>query len=131
MPPKPYYEIQHSAYLFMPNKNAKSQDEDIKPKPEEKIRQWALFELLTTYGVNIKNIEIERPVKVGTRTYRADIVIHRDFAPHVVIECKRWKNKKIDKGIDQAISYANANTIKAKFAVFTWRCLAGEAKNRR
>ena len=84
-----------------------------------------MFELLSTYGISINNIEIERPVRVGTRTHRADIVVHRDGSPYMVIECKRWKNKKIEKGVDQAISYADANTIKGKFAVFTngdvWR----------
>jgi len=109
MPPKPLYEIKPDAYLFV----------DLPEKPEEKIRQWVLFELLSTYGISIKNIEIERPVKVGTRTHRADIVILRESAPYVVIECKRWENKKIAAGIDQAISYADANTMKAKYAVFT------------
>jgi len=115
MSPKPFYEISSDRYLFG------KPDE----MPEEKVRQWALFELLSTYGVHINNIKIECPVKVGTRTHYADIVILRDGAPYVVIECKRWKNKKIDNGIDQAISYADANTMKAKFAVFTngdiWR----------
>ena len=84
MPPKPFYEVQPSAYLFV------KYDGD---KPEEKVRQWALFELLSTYGVFINNIVTERPVKVGTRTHRADIVVLRDGAPYVVIECKKWGAK--------------------------------------
>lgn len=110
MPPRPFYEVQPSAYLFV-----KHNDD----KPEEKVRQWALFELLSTYGVFINNIVTERPVKVGTRTHRADIVVLRDGAPYVVIECKKWGAKKTAGGMSQAISYANADTMKAKYAVYT------------
>lgn len=109
MPPKPLYEVKPEAYLFGPSVE----------KPEEKIRQWVLFELLSTYGVSINNIEIERKVKVGTRNHWADIVILRENVPYVVIECKRWENKKIAAGVDQAISYADANTMRAPYAVFT------------
>lgn len=37
MPPKPFYEINLSAYLF-----------DKSETPEEKVRQWAIFELIST-----------------------------------------------------------------------------------
>ncbi len=110
MPPKPYYDVQPSAYLFV-----KNCDE----KPEEKVRQWALFELLSTYGILINNIEIEKQVKVGTRNHYADIVILRNSVPYVVIECKKWDAKKNAGGMQQALSYADANTMKAKYAVYT------------
>lgn len=110
MPPKPFYEVQPSAYIFIGN----SVD-----KPEEKVRQWALYELLSTYGVGINNITIEKSVKVGTRTFRADIVILRDGSPYVVIECKKEGAKKKARGMDQALSYADANTVKAKYVVYT------------
>lgn len=109
MPPKPFYEINPQAYLF-----GKTDD-----MPEERVRQWALFELLSTYGISINNIQIERPVKVGTRTHRADIVILHESAPFVVIECKKWGDKYIGRGMQQALSYADANTMKARFAVYT------------
>ena len=109
MSPKPFYEINPQAYLF------DRSDET----PEEKVRQWALFELLSTYGVSINNIEIERPVKVGTRNHRADIVVLRESVPYVVIECKKWDDKKEEQGTQQALSYADANTMKARFAVYT------------
>lgn len=109
MPPKPFYEINPQAYLFGKNNET----------PEEKVRQWALFELLSTYGVSINNVEVERPVKVGTRNHRADIVILQDRTPYVVIECKKWGDKKKKQGMQQALSYADANTMKARFAVYT------------
>lgn len=109
MPPKPYYSISPEAALFGRKLNM----------PEEKVRQWALFELMSSYGININNIEIERKVKVGTRNYFADIVILREGAPYVVIECKRWENRKSETSMQQALSYADANTMKAHYAVFT------------
>ena len=109
MPPKPFYEVASQAYLFEKNNET----------PEEKVRQWALFELLSTYGVCINNIDVERQVKVGTRNHRADIVIMRENAPYVVIECKRWEDKHHDRGMKQALSYADANTMKAQYAIYT------------
>ncbi|APG24248.1 type I restriction enzyme HsdR N-terminal domain-containing protein [Syntrophotalea acetylenica] len=109
MPPKPFYEINSQAYLF-----GKTDE-----TPEEKVRQWALFELLSTYGICINNLEVERQVKVGTRYHRADIVILRESAPYVVIECKKWEDKHKDRGMQQALSYADANTMKARYAVYT------------
>jgi hypothetical protein len=116
MPPKPFYEINPQAYLF--GKTNEKPKEKANKQPEEKIRQWALFELLSTYGISINNIEIERPVKIGATNLRADIVILRESAPYVVIECKKW-GKKDKGGMQQALSYADANTIKARYAVYT------------
>lgn len=109
MPPKPYYDVKPEAYLF--GRTPKT--------PEEKVRQWVLFELLTTYGISINNIEIEKTVKIGTQNRFADIVVLREDQSYVVVECKRWENNKIEAGMDQAISYADVNTMKAKYAVFT------------
>ncbi|MBD1933689.1 MULTISPECIES: type I restriction enzyme HsdR N-terminal domain-containing protein [Cyanophyceae] len=106
MSPRPFYEVKPSHYLF--NKQE---------TPEEKVRQWILFELLSTYAVPIGNIDVEKPVRVGTRTHRADIVIYQDFIPYIVIECKNQEDKSPDQGLDQAISYASC--LGAKFAVYT------------
>lgn len=106
MSPKPFYEVKPTHYLF--NKQE---------TPEEKVRQWVLFELLSTYAVHIGNIEVEKPVKVGTRTHYADIVIYQEHIPHVVIECKNQDNKAQDKSLEQAISYASC--LGAKYAVYT------------
>jgi hypothetical protein len=103
---KKYYEIDRSCYLF-----------EKQESPEEKIRQWALFELMSNYGVNLKNIQVETPVKVGSKNYRADIVIMRDSFPFVVVECKENSFVDINSALEQSISYANF--LKAEFVVFT------------
>jgi hypothetical protein len=103
---KKYYEIDKSCYLF-----------ERQESPEEKIRQWALFELLSKYGINLRNIQIEVPVKVGSKSYRADIVVLRDNFPFIVIECKEQSFIDINRAFEQSISYANF--LKAEFVVFT------------
>lgn len=106
MPPKSFYNIAPSCYLFV------KQD-----TPEEKVRQWALFELLSTYGFNIQNIQVEVPVKMGSKNYRADIVVKINSFPGIVVECKEDTTTDIDGAIKQAISYANF--LHAEFVVFT------------
>jgi hypothetical protein len=108
MLPRVFFEVPESAYLFKRTIT-----------PEEKVRQWALFELLSTYGVHINDIEIEKPVKVGTRTHRADIIISQNQVPYIVIECKRQEEDDLSSCLDQAISYASADSIKAEYAICT------------
>lgn len=109
---RPFYEIDKSAYLFYQNN-----------KPEEKVRQWVIYELLSSYGININNIKVEEKAKVGSKWYRADVVVYKNHVPYIVIECKKQEDENINEGIKQAISYANF--FKAKFVVFTngniWR----------
>jgi Holliday junction resolvase len=115
MNPNAYYEIPVNKYIF-----------NLAEKPEEKVRQWAIYELLSNFGVNINSIEIEVPVRVGTRTHRADIVVYDNSVPYIVIECKRREDKSHKKSLDQAISYASSKELNAKYAVATngsyWKC---------
>jgi len=106
MPPKPFYEIDSSAFLF-----GKSET------PEEKVRQWTIFELLSTYGFNINDIQVEVPCKIGSKYFRADIVIYRERAPLIVIDCKRQEDKNQEEVLKQVESYANF--LKANFLVIT------------
>lgn len=108
MSPKPFYEVAPHTYLFQKQET-----------PEEKVRQWAAFELLSTYGYHINDLQFEKPVKVGRRTHYADIVIYRNQKPLIAIECKRMDDTKRDDGIKQAISYATAFEVQAEFAVHT------------
>lgn len=109
--PRQYYEIPEEAYLFGKQLTERSK--------EEKIRQWALFELLSFYQINIRDLKIEVPIKIGTRIHFADIVVYKEHVPFAVIECKHQEEDKEQQSIEQAISYANSNTLKAKFAVYT------------
>jgi hypothetical protein len=58
MPPRNFCDIDSKYYFF-----GKSDT------PEEKVRQWMIFELLAVYNVPVQAISIEAPVKVGTRSH--------------------------------------------------------------
>lgn len=109
-----FYCVDVKAWLF-----AKPAEDAGRGKPEEEVRQWCIYELMRTYGVFIDNIQVERPVRVGTRTHRADIVVLREDRPYIVIECKSRRTRKHDEAMNQAISYATASDMNAEFAVYT------------
>src|SRR5437867_2251050 len=68
---EPFYEIPKAAYLFGGGLSA-SENRD---PHEESVRQWCAYELLRAYGIKITEMEFERPVKVGSKRYRIDIVV--------------------------------------------------------
>ena len=111
-----FYTVDRNAWLFA---SAGAPQDGERAKPEEDVRQWCLHELLRAYGVCIANVRVEHPVRVGTRTHRADIVVHRDARPCIVIECKSRRTRKHDDAMKQAISYATAVDVNAEFAVYT------------
>jgi hypothetical protein len=110
-----FYQIPRAAYLFPGI--AKT---DGAEGPEESIRQWCAFELIRVYGFKITDLSFECPVKVGSRNdLRIDIVVCREGHPWIVVECKRPDHKNHGKAMAQAISYADAQTIRAEFALYT------------
>lgn len=106
MPPRPFYSIPESSFLF-----------GRKNTPEEEVRQWALFELMGTYRWPITSLQIEFPVQIGSRDFRADIVISDNLIPLAVVECKRREHKFVERDFRQAYSYADS--VQARFAVLT------------
>ncbi len=111
-----FYKVDRGAWLLLPESRRLSKE---RASPEEAVRQWCLHELLRAYGVCVTNLEIERPVRVGTRRHRADIVVLRDGQPFIVIECKSRRTRKHDDAMLQAISYATAADMNAEFAAYT------------
>lgn len=109
---RPFYEVPEDAYLFGRRKT-----------PEEEVRQWVLFELLSTYGFHIRDIEIEKTMIAGTKNVFADIVINKRKTPYIVIECKQREVNFKEKDFGQLKSYANLSGTE--FAVWTnsktWR----------
>ena len=115
MPRHRFYEIPVGAYLFRPP----SPEPKAKTSPEEQVRQWCAFELIRHYGLFVSDLEFERPVKVGSKTYRIDVLVNRNGFPWIVVECKEANFKKHADAMAQAISYADARDIQAEFAVYT------------
>jgi predicted type IV restriction endonuclease len=110
----PYFEISPDAYLY-PEKVKES----VRKQPEEPVRQWCAYELVRAYGISVANIEFERPVRMGSRPHWIDILVLRDGKPSVVVECKKPSDRKAEKAMEQAVSYADAPDIRAEFAVVT------------
>jgi len=111
-----YYEIPRSAYLF---RNGAAAPDSTLPSPEEPVRQWCAFELIRAYQIPLTALEFESSVKVGSKTYRIDILVRRESRPWIVVECKESSFKKGEDAIRQAISYADARDIQAEFAAYT------------
>lgn len=113
-------EEEQKYFLFGKRSFVESQDENLAKKlrkPEEHVRQWAIYELLTTYGIKINSIEIEKSARDHSKYYPADIVVNRNGRSYIVVECKKQHGNNPKKVLEQAQVYAN--DLKAKFAVYT------------
>lgn len=110
-----FYEVLEGAFLFP----EKVKESDEQKNPEEAVRQWCAYELIRAYGINITDIEFEHPVKVGSKTYRTDILVTHHGRPIAIVECKKQGFKKHDEAMAQAISYADSQGLHAEFAVYT------------
>lgn len=119
---KPFYEIRPKAYLF-PHQVSEATEQ--RRNHEEPVRQWCAYELIRAYGIPIGNLEFERTVRVGSKQYRIDVLVSKDGRPWLVVECKRQEDGRHGAASEQAMSYANADEIRAEFIVSTngreWR----------
>ena len=91
--------------------------------PEEQVQAYAFLKLILTYNYNPIHIRQFVPVKMGSETKEADIVVYNDDActkPHIVVECKRQEVSELEfeQAVKQgfAYSYALAGTIKYVWA---------------
>ena len=75
---------------------------------EEKVRQWVMAELMTTYGYPQDCITVEYPIKVFSKTGYVDVavMINRDgkVTPFIFIETKR-RGHSMDDALKQVKSY--------------------------
>lgn len=115
MPPKSYYEVDRRVNFF-----GLISAQATESGPEEKVRQWVISELLSTYGYSVSSLDVEAKVKIGSKApVRIDVLIRKEGRPYIVVECKRLEYSKHDAGLLQAISYANADSVQAEFVVYT------------
>lgn len=112
---RPFYTVGKETYLF-PDAIPSSDD---RKQPEEAVRQWCAFELMRAYGISINQLVFERKVCVGSKTYRIDILVLENDTPWAVIECKKPGHTKHGEAMEQAVSYANAEEIRADLAIYT------------
>lgn len=74
--------------------------------PEEKVRQWFIGILKDEMQVPLHMMMSETGLKLGKKTYRADILVYdRTARPLAVVECKRPEVQLDSEVLDQAIRY--------------------------
>lgn len=87
--------------------------------PEELVQAETYLKLILKYQYQPNRIKLYEPVKMGSETKEADIIVYNDDScemPHILIECKRSNvtEPEFQQAIDQAYSYAYAlpNDVK-------------------
>lgn len=81
--------------------------------PEEKVRQWFIGYLHTDMKVPMHMMMSEAAISLGTKRFRADIVIYgRNAVPVAVIECKRPEVTLDKEVLMQAIRYNMVLNVK-------------------
>lgn len=89
--------------------------------PEEQVQAETFLKLVLEYGYPVEHIQQFIPVKMGSSSKEADIIVYKDAAhtqPYIVIECKSQdiSEQEFKKdGVDQAFSYAHALAGTTKF----------------
>lgn len=79
---------------------------EVPATPEEKVRQWFIYELMHTVGVPVQLMNSEVAFSFGQKDYRADILIYdRKGCPLAVVECKRDTVRIGPEVIRQAMRY--------------------------
>jgi len=109
------YDVPPDCYLFRDKINKPEHP----PKPEEKVRQWCLQELIRAYGFHIADLDVEVQVQVGSKIYRIDVLIRRNGRPWAVVEVKSPTVRDLSSALEQAISYANGSGINAEMVIVT------------
>lgn len=81
--------------------------------PEERVRQWFIGVLSTEFGVPVHLMMSESSFKLGSKQFRADIVVYgRNAQPLAVVECKRPEVELKAEVLDQAIRYNMVLNVK-------------------
>ncbi|EFP6868060.1 N-6 DNA methylase [Campylobacter upsaliensis] len=90
--------------------------------PEEKVRAEVFARLIIEKEYPLSHIAIEVPVKMGSETKRADMVVYKN-AKHqkafIVIELKKSSQKDLREALKQALSYAGSGSLRADYALAT------------
>jgi type I restriction enzyme M protein len=92
--------------------------------PEEKVQVETFLQLVLNYGYSPNRIQQFVPVKMGSESKEADIVVYNDddcLQPHILIECKKQEvsEQEFLQAIEQAYSYAYALPNDVKFVWVT------------
>jgi|GEM_PF-5298159 len=89
--------------------------------PEEKVQLDTFLRLIYEYKYPAKRVRVCVPVKMGSATKEADVVVFKDDdakTPFIIVECKKQGvSERVFKGsIDQGFSYAASTNAKYVWA---------------
>lgn len=92
--------------------------------PEEQVQAETFLKLVFNYGYKPERIQQFVPVKMGSETKEADIVVYNDdecTQPHILVECKKQEvsEQEFLQAIEQAYSYAYAMPNEVKYVWVT------------
>lgn len=88
--------------------------------PEEKVQALTFLKLVLEYKYPVEQIKQFEPVKMGSSTKEADIIVFSDkecLIPYIIVECKKSDISDLEfkNAIEQAFSYAIT-----ELASFVW-----------
>jgi hypothetical protein len=83
--------------------------------PEEWVRQNLLQYLVQTLHYPSSLIAVEKEIKLGELSKRFDIVVYKNEAPWMIIECKEAKVALNEKTMEQILQYQQVLTAQYLF----------------
>lgn len=102
--------------------------------PEERVRQWCIGVLADHYKVPMHLMMSEAGFKLGSKQFRADIIVYdRKAQPLMIVECKRPEVVLDKEVLDQAIRYnmvLNVKYILITNGTRTYICQRSDADGR-
>lgn len=76
--------------------------------PEEWVRQQVLQYMIEVLGYPAALISVEKQIRVGSRRRRYDIVVYREDAPWLIVECKSETEVLNDAVLRQLLAYTSS-----------------------
>ncbi|TLD80948.1 restriction endonuclease subunit M [Helicobacter sp. MIT 05-5293] len=88
--------------------------------PEEKVQAMTFLKLILQYNYPVESIKQFEPVKMGSSTKEADIIVFNDIqcqSPYIIVECKKQDISDLEfrNAVEQAFSYATT-----ELASYVW-----------
>lgn len=76
--------------------------------PEEWVRQYFLLYLNRVKQYPLSTISVEKLLRVGARNRRTDILVYKNDAPFLLVECKKMDQVITSKELEQTLRYFSA-----------------------
>lgn len=89
----------------------------IQISPEEWVRQNFLQWLLQIKKIPASLIAVEKEIKMGELRKRCDIIVYKDAAPWMIVECKEMEVKLDESVIKQILNYNIS--LRVQFLIIT------------